>query len=307
MWVAQVDADSDVNNASQGIEIHPALPVGILRRRMARIDMRNHRKLAVIDGAIAYAGSQNIVNADYGHKDLAWHDIMARMTGPITMELQAIFVADWHQETLEILTGPDIFVDPVLTGDVPAQILPSGPIFPVENYQRLVVNALHSARRRAIITTPYFVPDEPLLQAIQIAVWRGVTIDLIVPERCDQKVVGAAARAYYEDVLDAGANLYLYTAGLLHAKTITIDDSIALIGSSNFDIRSFEINFELSILLYGADVTRRLREQQLNYLRNASPLDITQWRQRSSTQHTDRQYCSLVESHFVGRRPGRSD
>ena len=124
------------------IDIYSMLPVGIFRRHMARIDMRNHRKLAVIDGAIGYAGSQNIVNADYGHKDLAWHDIMVRLTGPITIELQAIFVTDWHQESHEILTGPDIFVDPVLTGDVPAQTLPSGPIFPVENYQRLVVSAL---------------------------------------------------------------------------------------------------------------------------------------------------------------------
>ena len=123
-----------------------------------------------------------------------------------------------------------------------------------------------------IITTPYFVPDEPLLQAIQIAVWRGVTIDLIVPQRCDQMIVGAAARAYYEDVLEAGANLYLYTKGLLHSKTMTVDDSIALIGSSNFDIRSFEINFELSMLLYGDDVTQRLREQQLKYL-----LDFDRW------------------------------
>jgi len=266
------------------IDIYSMLPVGIFRRRMARIDMRNHRKLAVIDGAIGYTGSQNIVNANYGHKDLAWHDIMVRLTGPITIELQAIFVTDWHQESREILTGPDIFVEPVLAGDVPAQTLPSGPIFPVENYQRLVVSALHGAHRRVIITTPYFVPDEPLLQAIQIAVWRGVTIDLIVPQRCDQVIVGAAARAYYEDVLDAGANLYLYTKGLVHSKTMTVDDSIALIGSSNFDIRSFEINFELSMLLYGDDVTQRLRQQQLKYLLDSRQLDAQTWRQRSSAK-----------------------
>lgn len=269
---------------ARNIDIYSMLPVGIFRRHMARVDMRNHRKLAIIDGSIAYAGSQNIVDANYGHKDLAWHDMMVRLTGPITIELQAIFVTDWHQESHEVLTGPDIFVDPVLTGDVPAQTLPSGPIFPVENYQRLVVSALHGAQRRVIITTPYFVPDEPLLQAIQIAVWRGVTIDLIVPQRCDQVIVGAAARAYYDDVLDAGANLYLHTKGLVHSKTITVDDSIALIGSSNFDIRSFEINFELSMLLYGADVTERLRREQLRYLNDSVQLDANEWRQRSSAR-----------------------
>lgn len=246
--------------------------------------MRNHRKLAVIDGRIAYTGSQNIVNANYGRKDLAWHDMMVRLTGPVTIELQAIFVTDWYQESQEILTGPDIFADPVLQGDVPAQTLPSGPIFPVENYQRLVVSAIHGAHSRVVITTPYFVPDEPLLQAIQIAVWRGVQIDLIVPQRCDQVIVGAAARAYYDDVLEAGANLYLFTAGLVHAKTMTVDNSIALIGSSNFDIRSFEINFELSMLLYGPDVTRRLRAQQLRYLDNSFQLDARQWSTRPATR-----------------------
>ncbi len=266
------------------IEILSMLPVGVFRRRMARVDMRNHRKLAIIDGAIAYTGSQNIVNADYGHKDLAWHDMMVRLTGPITIALQAIFVTDWHQESQEILTGPDIFIDPVLTGDIPAQVLPSGPIFPVENYQRLVVSALHGAHQRVIITTPYFVPDEPLLQAIQIAVWRGVRIDLIVPQRCDQLIVGAAARAYYDDVLEAGANLYLHTKGLVHSKTMTVDDSIALIGSSNFDIRSFEINFELSMLLYGADVTQRLRQQQLKYIEDSYQLDAHQWSQRPASR-----------------------
>ncbi|NLX56588.1 MAG: cardiolipin synthase [Planctomycetaceae bacterium] len=265
-----------------GVSLHTTLPVGLFRSKMTRIDMRNHRKLTVIDGRIAYTGSQNIVNASYGHKDMAWHDMMVRLTGPITLELQAIFVTDWHQETHEVLTGPAIFVPPVPAGSVPAQTLPSGPTFPVENYQRLVVSAIYDALRRVIITTPYFVPDEPLLQAIQAAAWRGVQVDLIVPQRCDQIIVGAAARAYYEDVLEAGANVYLHTQGLLHSKTMTVDESLALIGSSNFDIRSFAINFELNMLLYGADVTCALRDQQLRYLRDSIKLDAREWRQRPS-------------------------
>ncbi len=268
---------------ARNIELHEMLPVGVFRRRIARIDLRNHRKLAIIDGRIAYVGSQNIVNADYGHKNLAWHDLMVRLTGPITIELQAVFATDWYLESDKMLGGPSVFSEPELTGDVSAQTLPSGPIFPVENYQRLVVSAIHGAQQRVIITTPYFVPDEPLLQAIQIAVWRGVQVDLIVPKRCDQLIVGAAARAYYQDVLDAGASMHLHTQGLLHSKTMTVDDSIALIGSSNFDIRSFAINFELNMLLYGPAVTRRLRAQQLEYLADAIELDSTKWQQRSGT------------------------
>ena len=269
---------------AKNIELRTMLPVGIFRRSMARIDVRNHRKLAVIDGHIAYAGSQNIVDASYGHKDLAWHDMMVRLTGPITLELQAIFVTDWHQESQEVLTGPDIFVRPELTGNVPAQTLPSGPAFNVESYQRLVVGAIYDAQRRVIITTPYFVPDEPLLQAIQMAVLRGVQVDLIVPKRCDQIIVGAAARAYYDDVLEAGAHLYLHTKGLLHSKTMTVDESVALIGSSNFDTRSFAINFELNMLLYGVDVTTRLRACQLRYLHDAIKLDPQEWSRRPATR-----------------------
>ena len=269
---------------ARGIVLRVMLPVNLFRRRMTRVDLRNHRKLAVIDGRIAYTGSQNIVDASYGHRDLAWYDIMVRLTGPITLELQAIFVADWYQESQEVLTGPEIFVRPERTGNIPAQALPSGPAFPVENYQRLVVNAIYDAQDRVIITTPYFVPDEPLLQAIQVAVWRGVQVDLIVPRRCDQIIVGAAARAYYDDVLEAGANLYLHTKGLLHAKTMTVDESIALLGSSNFDIRSFAINFELNMLLYGAGVTSRLRDRQLKYLDDSIKLDWREWGNRPAAR-----------------------
>lgn len=275
--------------AARGIQLHTMLPISLyyrLRRKMARIDVRNHRKLAVIDGQIAYAGSQNIVNADYGHKDLAWHDLMARLTGPITIELQMIFAADWYQESNEMLTGPNIFVAPNPTGRVSAQTLPSGPSFAVENYQRLVVSAIHNAQHRVIITTPYFVPDEPLLQAIQIAVWRGVQVDLIVPQRSDQVIVGLAARGYYQDLLEAGAQVHLHTRGLLHSKTMTVDNSIALLGSSNFDVRSFAINFELNMLLYGRDVTERLRHLQVGYLADSEHLNAEQWSRRSVVRRT---------------------
>lgn len=269
---------------ANGIELYSMLPVSLFRRHMTRVDLRNHRKLVVVDGRVAYTGSQNIVDANYGHRHLAWHDIMVRLTGPITLALQAMFVADWYQESQEVLTGPEIFVRPEQTGKVPAQALPSGPAFPVESYQRLVVSAIYAAQHRVIITTPYFVPDEPLLQAIQVAVWRGVQVDLIVPRQCDQLIVGAAARAYYDDVLEAGANLYLHTRGLLHSKTMTVDESIALLGSSNFDIRSFAINFELNMLLYGPDVTGSLRDRQLQYLDDCVKLDWSQWSGRPAAR-----------------------
>jgi cardiolipin synthase len=264
-----------------GVEINEALPVGIFRRRAARFDLRNHRKLVVIDGRIAFTGSHNCIEPSYGHKDMAWHDLSVRMTGPAVLTLQAMFISDWYFETDELLMSDDVaFPDPEIKGDIPAQAVPSGPIYPIENYQRLIVAAIHAARSRVTMTTPYFVPDEAFLQAIQTAVLRGVEVELIVPEVSDQIIVGAASRAYYDDMLDAGANVYLYKAGLMHAKTMRIDNQMAFIGTSNFDIRSFELNFEINVVFYCEAVTARLRRVHEMYIERSFPLEQAIWDQR---------------------------
>jgi cardiolipin synthase len=249
-----------------GIEVRAALPVGLFRRSVARIDVRNHRKIVVIDGQIGYTGSQNIINADYGRRGLAWHDMTARVEGPAVLALQAVFLGDWYFETEQILDDPAFFPAPKPAGPIPLQVLPSGPIYPVENYHRMVIAALQTAQQQVIITTPYFVPDQSFLQAVQIAVLRGVEVILIVPEKCDKLLVGAAAWSYFGELLELGCHIYLYWPGLLHAKTMTIDNTFAFLGTGNFDIRSFSLNFEVNLLLYGDHVTAQLRRHQLNYL-----------------------------------------
>jgi len=268
--------------AAGGIEMLPMLPVRWPRLLMRRIDLRNHRKLAVIDGRIAYTGSQNIVDAGYGRKDIAWHDLMVRLTGPVVLELQVVFVADWYYESDELLEGNAYFPEPEQSGTIPVQTLPSGPSYPTQNYQRMVVAAIHAAQREVVITTPYFIPDEAFLQAIEIAVLRGVEVRVILPERSDQVVVGAASRAYYDLVLDAGAALYLYQDGLLHAKTMSIDDAFTFLGSSNFDIRSFALNFEINLVFYGAHETAILRAAQRQYIRRSKKLTREEWARRPS-------------------------
>ncbi|MGW8257627.1 MAG: cardiolipin synthase, partial [Thermoguttaceae bacterium] len=268
---------------AQGVDLREALPVGLFRRRMARLDLRNHRKLAVIDGRVGYTGSQNIVDAGYGHKDLAWHDLMVRLTGPIILELQSVFISDWYFETEKVLDAEEFFPGPTVDGAIAVQTLPSGPSYPTENYQRMVVAAIHAAERMVTITTPYFVPDEAFLQAVQTAVLRGVRVELIVPYRVDHKLVGAAGRSYYDDLLDMGVIVYLYKQGLLHAKTMCVDDSIAFIGSSNFDIRSFALNFEINLLFYGAEVAAKLRSQQQRYIDLSFQLTAEEWKKRPRT------------------------
>jgi cardiolipin synthase len=263
-----------------GILLREAMPVGLFRRRMARIDLRNHRKLVVIDGRLGYTGSQNIVNADYGRGGLRWTDLMVRLAGPTVLELQGVFLSDWGFETREILDDEDVYPTLARKGSVPAQTLPSGPNYPTDNYQRLLVAALYEAREQVVLTTPYFVPDEPFMQALEVAVRRGVKVDLIVPEHCDQIVVGAASRAYYDDLIAVGVNIHLYQPGLLHSKTMSIDRALALIGTGNFDIRSFTLDFEVNLICYGREVTDKLREVQDRYVRDSVSLDPLAWKQR---------------------------
>lgn len=269
-----------------GVQVYPALPVSLLRAWVSRIDLRNHRKIAVIDGRVAWTGSQNIVNAGYGRHDLCWHDLMARLTGPVVLELQAVFVGDWLAETDELLDDETIFpvTDHSGKGGVAAQTLPSGPLFPGENYQRVVVAALHGARHRVTITTPYFVPDEVFLEAVETAALQGVEVELIVPLRSDQFLVGNAARAYYERLLKTGVRIFLFTEGLLHAKSMTIDDSLAFLGSSNFDIRSFALNFEINMIFYDADVTAMLNAEQEQFRQQSRELTLEEWQQRPRHQ-----------------------
>jgi len=278
----------------KGVEVHAMLPVHLLRWAVARLDLRNHRKLAVIDGCIAYAGSQNVVDEDYGRRKMVWHDVMVRVTGPVVHSLQAVFLSDLYAVTDEVVEEESVFPRPGTPGDTVLQALPSGPNYPTESYQRMVVAAVHAARHNIIITTPYIVPDEATFQALQVAVLRGVTVDIIVPRRSDQILVGAASRAYYEPLLEAGIRVHLYDRGLLHAKTISIDDAIAFIGSSNFDIRSFALNFELNLALYGSDVTRALREKQLRYLGEASQLDLDVWKQRAWSREITQRLAALL-------------
>ena len=279
-----------------GVEVYRALPVSLLRAAVSRIDLRNHRKIAVVDGQVAYTGSQNIVDAGYGHRDLQWHDLMVRLTGPVVLELQAVFVGDWFAESNELLDSPGIFPDVSEdeAGGIAVQTMPSGPLFDEENYQRLVVAAVHAARHNVTITTPYFVPDEVFLEAMETAVLQGVEVELIVPLKSDQILVGNAARGYYERLLVSGVTIHLFTEGLLHAKTITIDDSLAFLGSSNFDIRSFALNFEINMIFYDAGVARLLRQQQGWYRVRSRRLTLGEWQQRPRYQRVMQNIIKLM-------------
>lgn len=264
-----------------GVDVRAALPVSPLRRRFERLDMRNHRKLLVVDGRTAVTGSHNIVDMDYeGDQRLRLTDLSVRVTGPVVPQLQVVFVEDWGFETGQHLDGSGLFPEAPRTGNVMVQTVPSGPTEESETFHRVVLAAINSARTRLIMTTPYFVPDEPTLIALSMAAYRGVDVQLVTSARSDYAVVSAAGRSYFKYLMDFGASIHLFEPGLLHAKTLTIDDSFAMVGTANFDIRSFVLNFELNLLLYGSEVTRRLRDTQKQYKARSQRIDPVAWRQR---------------------------
>jgi cardiolipin synthase len=229
---------------------------------------------------------------------ITYEELMLRVTGPAVWGLQYVFAADWFLESGEVLDCDGVFPDPGIAGTVPIQALPSGPDFPTQNNHRLIVALIHGASQRVVITTPYFIPDEPLLQALQTAVLRGVDVHLVLSFAAHQVLVSLAQQSYYEELLEAGVKLHLYRQNFLHAKHLSIDDDIALIGSSNMDIRSFVLNAELVLVIYDSGVTARLHAEQERYFSNCSLLTLEQWRRnsfaRKLAQHLARLFSPLL-------------
>jgi len=259
-----------------GVHVRAVLPFRILRSRTRR-DMRNHRKLFVIDGAIGYAGSQNIVNKDF-RPGITNQELVVRATGPVVAEMTALFLADWFLETEEML-AEDVAI-PAATGAAVTQLLPSGSHYPLNGFETLLIWQVHAARAQVVITTPYFIPDEALLGALRTAVARGVTVDIIVSAAVDQPLVSLAQRSYYDDLLHAGVRIHLFRGFLLHAKHVCVDGTLAIVGSSNVDIRSFQLNDEVSLLLLDRPSIAGLETIQHGYLARSDAIDLATWRRR---------------------------
>jgi cardiolipin synthase A/B len=273
-----------------GIPVHQMLPVKPFDNQWNRLDLRNHRKIVVVDGTIGYTGSHNLVEDTYHkrgniRKGLHYIELVARVMGPVVQELNAVFTTDWYSETEELLdagTAPEIQVSPDPRDHVLSQVLPSGPGFEHNNNLMLFVALFHAARRRITIANPYVVPDSTLLLALTSAAQRGVEVTLIVSEIGDQFLVYHAQSSYYEELLKAGVRIFRYHAPvLLHSKFLCIDDDIAVIGSSNMDIRSFQLNLEVTLVCYNTGVVAGLQEIAADYLRHAHALQLDEWKARS--------------------------
>ena len=280
---------------AKGIEVTPLLPVGLFRRNAARFDLRNHRKIAVVDGRIGYTGSQNITDGQFvpGFPN---EEMVVRVAGPVVWQLQTVFLADRFLETNTPLDDPMLFPEPSQAGDAIGQVVPSGPGYHRENGQELMVNLLYAARERVVLTTPYFVPDEPFLAAMLSAAQRGVAMHLVVSCHANQTLTQLAQRSYYDELLDAGVNVHLYEPRFLHAKYLTIDNEVAVIGSANIDIRSFALNAEIEILLYDTRVVAELRRIQEGYFAHSALLTAEEWGRRPLAARTLQGIARLADS-----------
>jgi cardiolipin synthase A/B len=278
-----------------GIEVNAMLPVTFFHRNPARFDLRNHRKIIVIDGQVGFTGSQNMVNPRFV-KGYPNEELTVRATGVVVAQLQAIFLADHYFEAGGRLEHPELFPDPVVAGESICQLVPSGPGYQRENGQELMITLLYAARKSIVITTPYFVPDEPFLQAVSNAAFRGVEVDLVVSAHANQTVTQWAQRSFYDELLSAGIRIHLYQPRFLHAKHISIDDHIVVVGSTNIDIRSFALNAEVNMVIYDPAVAGNLRAIQQHYFANSRRLDPAEWNNRSLATRTLQSMARLADS-----------
>jgi cardiolipin synthase len=253
-----------------GCEVRVALPVGnplwtVIR---GRVDLRNHRKLMIVDNAIAWCGSQNCADPEFRVKAkyAPWVDAVIRFQGPIAQQAQRLFAADWMSGTGEDI---DELLREPLRAPSPgfvAQVIGTGPTARNSAMPEMFESLVYAARREITITTPYYVPDESLQNAICSSAYRGVNTTLVLPARNDSWIVAGASRSYYAELLDAGVNLYEYVGGLLHTKSLTLDGEVTLIGSANMDRRSFDLNYENNILLRDPAITAAMHERQRQYI-----------------------------------------
>ena len=269
-----------------GIEWYQMMPIHPLKGRWRRPDLRNHRKLLVVDGEVGFMGSQNMIDASYlARKNIKigrkWHDLNIKLSGQIVSSLDAVFALDWYTETGQRLPEEIIPPENYSVGEQAMQLLPSGPGYLTIPNLRLFTALVYRSQHRLSLTSPYFVPDESLLEAITTASYRGVAVELFVSELADQFVVQHAQSSYYEELLNAGVRIYLYPQPMvLHAKFFTVDDVAGVIGSSNMDYRSFGLDYEISLMGTDPSFVADLQRISDEYRAVCRELTAEEWTRR---------------------------
>jgi cardiolipin synthase len=273
------------------VEIAVALSVNPMRMLFVRFDLRLHRKIVVIDDAVAYTGSFNLVDPRFFKQEAGvgqWVDAMARIEGPAVLSLNAIFRWDWEVETgRDPNKLPDTAKMAVDANQGPAasvQVVPSGPGIMGDSVHQLLLMAIYAARKELSMTTPYFVPDEAIAAALLSAARRGVSVTLILPAKNDSRLVHYTCRSHFDELLTAGVRIFGFNGGLLHTKSAVVDRETSLFGTVNLDVRSFWLDFEVTLWVCDAPFAERLLALQQKYVKDSVAVDPVAWRRRSATE-----------------------
>ncbi len=269
---------------SAGIQITEALPIQIGRFQFRRADLRLHRKIFVIDNSIVWTGSMNLVDPRTFKQDSGvgeWVDAMVRIEGPVASQFELTFSFDWSVDNPKIMHFNNVApASATVEGQVLAQEFSSGPVYRDDILYQVLLSAIMDAREELIITTPYFGPDDGLIQALMAAAGRGVKVTLIVPKLNDSTLVAWSSRSFYTDLMSAGINIAEFHGGLLHTKSLLIDQRVAIFGSVNFDQRSLRLNFEISLIVYNQEFCAKLETLIESYLAQSDMVDSVAWAKR---------------------------
>lgn len=266
-----------------GIDIIEALHANLFRMFFHRIDLRQHRKIIVIDNQIAYTGSMNMVDPKFFKKSSNlgnWIDIMVRINGPVAPIFNSLHAWDWEIETEESVPVelPECPLLPIEAHNSHAvQVLATGPGFPDDLVPQSLCLAIFAAQQSIVITSPYFVPDHTVAEALRIAALRGVDVTLILPKKNDSLMVEWASRTFFDELLAAGVNIYLFEKGLLHTKSMLIDNTLALVGTVNMDMRSFMLNFEVTMIVEDDNFANEVNLLHEGYIAGSSQLNYEEW------------------------------
>lgn len=273
-----------------GVMIVRSLPVGIIKSLSKRTDLRNHRKIIIIDQKVAYTGSYNLTDPKYFKKDAnvgEWVDIMVRMEGHVVSSLACVFNTDFIFDHVgfdftrdDLHDLPQDTVSTTCSRNAVFQVLPSGPEMQTSLIYEVIVSAIYGARQSVIIVTPYFVPDDALILSLCNAARRGINVKIIIPHRVDSRLARYAGQSSFEPLLQAGVNIYRYVGGMLHTKAILIDEVISFAGTVNMDLRSFYLNLEITLCAYDENFAQSLNEIITRYLLDSREIDLEEWRKR---------------------------
>ena len=278
---------------AENIEVFPYLKV-VFPILTSKVNYRNHRKIVVIDGKAGYIGGMNIADRYVeGNKLGLWRDAHFRITGPGVYGLQASFLLDWYAISNILVKGKEYYPEMQASSDMKMQIAMSGPTSQWRTLMQAYIFCITNAKRYIYIQTPYFLPTDALNQALQMAALGGIDVRLMIPNRSDTKSAQMATFSYVDKMLKAGVKVYLYKNGFLHSKTLMVDDALTSFGSSNFDFRSFEHNFEINAFVYQEDLALKMKDIFLQDINDCEEITFSSWRKRPLTRRLTESFMRL--------------